>query len=281
MILVTGAAGKTGHAVTDALARTGQPVRAWLRRHEQAQNLKVTDTVVGDLEDADLWREACVGVDAIYLICPNMYTREIEVGKLALQAAERAGIGRFVYHSVLHTQTEEMPHHWQKLRVEEEIFRSGLPFTVLQPCAYMQNVLAYREQIATSAQYTVPYNIQARFALVDLADVAWTAAKVLTESCHAGAIYELAGPENLSSEEIAHALANQLRRPVYAVQVPLESWEKSASASGMPGETIEALAAMFRYYDRHGLIGNGNVLGWLLGRRPASLSEFAARAFPD
>ena len=37
---------------------------------------------------------------------------------------------------------------------------------------------------------------------------------------------------------------------------------------------------MFRYYDRYGLIGNGNVLGWLLGRRPTSLSQFAARAFP-
>ena len=280
MILVTGAAGKTGHAVIDALAQTGRPVRAWLRRHEQAQNLKVADTLVGDLEDARLWREACVGVDAIYLICPNMFTREIEVGKLALQAARHAGVGRFVYHSVLHPQTEEMPHHWQKLRIEEEIFRSGLPFTILQPCAYMQNVLAYREQIATTGQYFVPYSVYSRFALVDLVDVAQAAAKVLTEHGHAGAIYELAGPANLSSEEIAQALADQLRQPVNAVQTPLESWEKSASASGIPGDTMEALAAMFRYYDSYGLIGNGNVLGWLLGRRPTSLSHFAAREFP-
>lgn len=280
MILVTGAAGKTGHAVIDALAQTGRPVRAWLRRHEQGQNLKVADTVVGDLEDARLWREACVGVDAIYLICPNMYTREMEVGKLALQAAQRHGVGRFVYHSVLHPQTEEMPHHWQKLRVEEEIFRSGLPFTVLQPCAYMQNVLAYREQIATTGRFTVPYSVYSRFALVDLVDVAQAAATVLTEQGHAGAIYELAGPAKLSSEEIAQALADQLRQPVNAVQTPLESWEESAIASGIPSDTIEALAAMFRYYDRYGLIGNGNVLGWLLGRRPTSLSEFAARAFP-
>ena len=277
MILVTGAAGKTGHAVIDALAQTGRPVRAWLRRHEQAQNLKVADTLVGDLEDARLWREACVEVDAIYLICPNMFTREIEVGKLALQAARRAGVGRFVYHSVLHPQTEEMPHHWQKLRIEEEIFRSGLPFTILQPCAYMQNVLAYREQIATTGQYFVPYSVYSRFALVDLVDVAQAAAKVLTEHGHAGAIYELAGPANLSSEEIAQALADQLRQPVNAVQTPLESWEKSAS--GLPGDTIKALAAMFRYYDSHGLIGNGNVLGWLLGRRPTSMSHFAAREF--
>ena len=139
MILVTGAAGKTGKAVLQALAQTGQSVRAWLRRPEQAQDLPIADTIVGDLEDSRLWREACGGIDALYLICPNMYRHELQVGKLALQAAQQAGVERFVYHSVLHPQTEKMPHHWQKLRVEEEIFRSGLPFTILQPCAYMQN----------------------------------------------------------------------------------------------------------------------------------------------
>ena len=280
MILVTGAAGKTGKAVLQALAQTGQPVRAWLRRPEQAQDLPIADAIVGDLEDSCLWREACFGIDALYLICPNMYPREFQVGRLALQAARRAGVERFVYHSVLHPQTEEMPHHWQKLRVEEEIFRSALPFTVLQPCAYMQNVLAYREQIATIGRYAIPYNVHARFALVDLADVAQAAARVLTESGHAGAIYELAGPANLSSQEIAQTLAGRLQRPVEAVQTPLERWERSANASGMPSESIEALVAMFRYYDRYGLIGNGNVLGWLLGRLPTSLSQFAARAFP-
>ena len=280
MILVTGAAGKTGTAVIQALSQANQPLRAWLRRAEQAEGLPVTDTVVGDLEDARLWQDACRGVDALYLICPNMHPRELQIGSLALQAARSAGVSRFVYHSVLHPQTAEMPHHWQKLRVEEQIFRSGLPFTILQPCAYMQNVLAYRESIAATGQYAVPYDIQARFALVDVADVAQAACRILTESCHAGAIYELAGPDNLSSAEIARALADHLQRPVQAVQAPLVEWERSASAGGLPTAAIEALAAMFRYYDRYGLVGNGNVLGWLLGRSPTSLTQFAARAFP-
>ena len=280
MILVTGAAGKTGKAVLQALAQAGQPVRAWLRRPEQAQELPIADAIVGDLEDSCLWRDACCGIDALYLICPNMYARELQVGKLALQAAQQAGVERLVYHSVLHPQTEEMPHHWQKLRVEEEIFRSGLPFTILQPCAYMQNVLAYLEQIAATGQFLVPYSVHARFALVDLSDVAQAAARVLTESDHTGAIYELAGPANLSSQEIAQTLADRLQRTVAAVQTPLESWVRSAGAGEMPSESIKTLAAMFRYYDRYGLIGNGNALGWLLGRRPTSLSQFAARAFP-
>ena len=39
MILVTGAGGKTGKAVIKALAQAGQPVRAWLRRADQAEEM--------------------------------------------------------------------------------------------------------------------------------------------------------------------------------------------------------------------------------------------------
>lgn len=280
MILVTGAAGKTGTEVIHALAQGSQPVRAWLRRAEQAEGLPVADTMIGDLEDARLWRYACRDVDALYLICPNMHSRELEIGRLALQAAKEADISRFVYHSVLHPQTEEMPHHWQKMRVEEEIFRSSVPFTILQPCAYMQNLAAYREPIAASGRYAVPYDIRARFALVDLTDIAQAAARVLSEPGHSGAIYELAGPANLSSTEVAQTLTDHLQRLVQAVQTPLDEWERSATASGTSSSSIEMLAAMFRYYDRYGLVGNSNILGWLLGRPPISLAQFVARAFP-
>jgi hypothetical protein len=34
---------------------------------------------------------------------------------------------------------------------------------------------------------------------------------------------------------------------------------------------------MFLAYARNGLKGNPNVLGWLIGRPPASLAHFAAR----
>lgn len=280
MILVTGAGGKTGKAVINALVQAGRPVRAWLRRPEQAEEIPDVDSIAGDMEDASLWRRACRDVQALYLICPNMHSREIEIGQRALRAAQAAGVGRFVYHSVLHPQTEEMPHHWQKLRVEEMIFRGGLPFTILQPCAYMQNILAFRDAIAATGTYLVPYDVLARFALVDLDDVAQAAACVLTEPGHEGAIYELAGPDNLSSAEMAQQLADHLQRTVQAVQTPLAQWKKTAEESGLPGATIESLAAMFRYYCAYGLAGNGNVLGWLLGRRPRSLAQFVKRAFP-
>jgi len=62
---------------------------------------------------------------------------------------------------------------------------------------------------------------------------------------------------------------------VRAVAEPIETWETRARAAGMGDYQRETLAAMFRSYATGGLVGNSNVLAWLLGRPPGTLSEFA------
>lgn len=276
MILVTGAGGKTGKAVIDALVGQDEPARAWVRRPQQMEGLTCADWIAGDMRDASLWEAACKGVRALYHICPNLHPDEVAICQLALDAAREAGVKHFVYHSVLHPQTSTMAHHWRKLQCEEAIFASGLPFTILQPCAYMQNVLAYWPSITGQGIYPVPYALDARLSLVDLQDVAAAAARVLAEASHAGAIYELAGSQPLSQMEVAELLTETLGRPVQARRVEWDDWQADAHQRGMGDEAIEILLAMFRYYDRHGLVGNPNVLGWLLGRKPATFTEFVS-----
>src|SRR5262245_30983114 len=196
MILVTGAAGKSGRAVIRALARRGASVRAWVRRPDQAQSVRqegASEVVVGDLADRSLLHQAMTGTTALCLICPNMHPDEVEIGSAAVVAAQSAGVRHFVYHSVFHPQTEAMPHHWHKLRVEELIFASGLPFTVLQPAVYMQNLLGQWAELQRTGILANPYPPESRLSLVDLEDVGEAAAIVLTQAGHLGATYELAG----------------------------------------------------------------------------------------
>lgn len=276
MILVTGAGGKTGQAVIHALAEKGERVRAWVRRPEQAEALPVHDAIAGEMADPALWGRACDRVDALYFIAPNMHPDEPGLARLALDAAKAAGVRRFVYHSVLHPQTETMPHHWAKLKVEERLFASGLAFTILQPCAYMQNTLAYWDAITRRGIYAVPYPVTTAMSLVDLADVAQVAATVLAEPGHEGAIYELAGPRALTQTEIAQILTETLARPVIAAELSPEEW--AAGVGGRLGNYATAgLLAMFRYYARHDFTGNPNVLGWLLGREPVNFRQWAAQ----
>ncbi len=282
MILVTGAAGKTGQAVIHALHGRGEPVRAWVRRPEQTdrvERLGAAESIVGDLQSPLIWAQATESVRAIYHICPNMVPYETTVGAMALQAAHRAGIEHFVYHSVLHPQTEEMPHHWHKLRVEEWIFESGLDFTILQPAAYMQNVLAYRVQIESEGIYPVPYPAQTRMSLVDLADVAEAAATVLSQPGHSGAVYELSGPQILTQWEIAAILSQRSGRPVEPQEISLDEWEANARRAGLSDYAVDTLLRMFRYYAQNGFWGNSNVLRWLLNREPSDFGTWLERAW--
>jgi uncharacterized protein YbjT (DUF2867 family) len=284
MILVTGAAGKTGQAIIRALAGRGAAVRAFVYRPEQTARVKTSgaqEVVIGELHDEAAFGQAAQGVEALYHICSNMHPDEIEIGRIAIRAAQAAGVAHFVYHSVLHPQVEAMPHHWHKLRVEEMLFESGLTYTIMQPAAYMQNILAGWTLIQEQGIYRVPYRPEARLSLVDLEDVAAAAAITLTEPGHTGAIYELVGPDALSQHEVAAVLSRVLGRPVRAEQISIEAWTRPAQAAGMGAYPIETLVRMFRYYDQHGFWGNARVLGWLLNRPPTSFAAFVERIKPS
>ncbi len=284
MMLVTGAAGKTGRAVIQALLARGQSVRALVHRSEQGallERLGVRDVVVGDLRRQAAIDQAARGVRAVYHIGPNLHPEEGIMGHLAIAAARAAGVEHFVYHSVLHPQAEAMPHHWQKLRVEEKLFASGLSYTILQPAAYMQNVLAYWDSIVERGVYPLPYAAETRLSMVDLKDVAEVAALVLTEARHAGATYELSGPQVLSQREVAAMLAQRLGHAVRVEVVPIEAWRAQARAAGLGAYQIETLVKMFQYYEHCGFWGNPGVLSWLLGRAPTGFTAFVQRAIQE
>jgi uncharacterized protein YbjT (DUF2867 family) len=226
-------------------------------------------------------QDAMAGVRAVYHIAPNMTGDEVTMGRAAIDTARSSGVQRFVFHSVLHPQTEKMPHHWQKLLVEEMLLESRLPFTIIQPAAYMQNVLSYLPDMAETGTYRIPYAANAKLSLVDLADVAEVAVRALIETGHEAATYELAGPDALTADDIAAIVGRELGQPVSAETIPVEQWQRSARTSGMSESKTEALTKMFQYYDRYGFPGNARVLRALLGRAPTKFAAFVKRAAED
>ena len=277
MILVTGAAGKTGWAVLEFLLDRRAPARALVRSQSKAEALRglgPVEIVIGDMRSPEDVRRAALGVKAIYHIPPNVHPEEVAIGRAAIAAGVQAGIERFVYHSVLHPQIEAMPHHWLKMRVEALLFESGLPFTILQPAPYFQNVLPYLARIREEGGYSVPYSAEAGLAHVDLADLAEAAAIVLTEPGHAHAVYEICGEPALTPADIANKAGDWLRREVRSKALPVAAWAEQARSDGLGEYAVETLSAMFRYYDAFGLRGNTNVLANLLGRSPRSFRAF-------
>ncbi len=280
MILITGAAGKTGQAVMRALRKRKTPIRALVHsdhKIQPVQSFGAQDVVVGDMGSQKSMHQAFQDVEAVYHICPNVSPDEIKIGRIVIQAAQSAGVEHIVYHSVFHSQIESMPHHWQKMRVEERLFKSGLAYTILQPAPYMQNILAYWPDIVKKGRYQMPFSKNTRLGTVDLEDVAEAAAIVLTESGHKGAIYELCGAENLSQSEIAQILGQTFGHSIKFERLPLEAWEANARSQGLGDYQVNALISMFRYYEQFGYFGNSRVLACLLDRAPTSYAAFVER----
>ena len=280
MILITGAAGKTGQAAIRSVSKGNERVRALVFRSEQASIAEeggASEVLVGDMRNTPTLADACSGIRAVYHIPPNMNADEVSIGQRIITQAMSSGIEHFVYHSVFRPQIKAMPHHWRKMQVEEMLFSSGLVFTILQPTAYMQNILGQLDQIKKDERYRVPYGKDTSTSLVDLEDVAEIAAIVLSGHEHDYATYELVGMDAVSPREIARILGETINLDVHAETLSLDAWERGARSGGMTERQIDGLVKMFKYYEQHDFKGNSRVLRTLLGRAPTTLHEAILR----
>ncbi|MHA3837890.1 NmrA family NAD(P)-binding protein [Terrabacter sp. AAH1] len=277
-VLVIGATGKTGRAVTRALASRGIAVRAAVRsvdRQNRAYAAGARSISVVDLVSGAGLAAAVAGVDAVYHLAPNVHPDEVRMAERVAAAAAAEGGPRFVFHSVLHPDDASMPHHLRKAEAEH-VVRGTVPgATVLRPAAYHQNLL----EAARSGRLAVPYSLDSPFSNVDLDDVAEAAAVVLTRHGHEGLTYELAGPEVLSVREQAAAASEVLGHHVSAEHVSPDAWS-AGPGTGLPEQARADLLAMFTAYDREGLVGEADTLRRLLGREPRTWADVLRAAGP-
>ncbi|WP_231443762.1 SDR family oxidoreductase [Brevibacterium zhoupengii] len=260
-VAVVGARGKTGRAIVSALEARGVPAAP-----------------VGRDEMADLGA-ALQGCRAAYLMAPNLHTNELDFISALLEACREAGVERVVYHSVAAPYAPDMPHHVAKAAAEDLVRRSGLQWSILQPCAYIDNLLpGLRGQ---NPHIAVPYNADTRFGLISLADVGEVAAQVLLDDAHIGATYELGGPELLTVRDVAAVAEQVLGRTVELEVSTPKRWSlarrnsvaDSTSDTSLDLREIEWLEAMFSYYDNHGLSCGALPAQTILSRPTRSVQE--------
>lgn len=233
---------------------------------------ELASPVIVDLATGLGLDEAMAGVDAVYHLAPNVHPDEVRIAARVVESAFAAGVSRFVFHSVLHPDDRAMPHHVRKAEAERTIRARLDGATVLRPAAYGQNLL----EAALSGRMAVPYSLDAPFTNVDLDDVAEVAALVLTASGHEGATYELCGPESLSVGEQAQIASEVLGRAVTAERISLQDWT-AGPAAALSEQARQDLVAMFRAYDRGGLVGDSDELERLLGRPATTWRQLLER----
>jgi uncharacterized protein YbjT (DUF2867 family) len=282
MILITGANGKTGRAIIKALLSKGAQVRAFVHTTKQAQEIKSLgemEVVAGDMMNQKDVNEALTGVSAVYHICSAVNPHEVQIGETIINAARLAKVEHFVYHSVLHSVLQDMPHHQKKLMVEELLVNSGIPYTIIQPAVFMQNILESWKLLSGKGIFQQKFftTSETRMCMIDLEDLAEAVAIILTSPGHTGATYELCGPENLSLSDMIAAMEHHFGCEIKVETPQDEMFAAQLKKLGVGDYQVNTLIKMFQHYNEHGFIGNPNVLTWILGRKPNDFSSFVLR----
>lgn len=234
------------------------------------------DIAFADLGDRDAIAAAAEGCDAIYYIAPNMSEDERRNGDAMILAAHEAGVDRFIFHSVLHTHVQGLPHHWERLFVEEAITESALRYTILQVSSYMQNMLPGWDRMLETGVHAMAYDVDVPMSLVDLDDVAEAAVNVLADDGSVFGVFEIAGPI-ITLNEKADILSRVTGQDIRADKAPQEAALDHAKHAGASDFTLKTMAQMFSHYDIHGLVGSARTLEWILGRPPTDFETFASR----
>lgn len=148
-VLVGGATGRQGQAVVAELQARGYPVRGLTRDAEspaaQALSAAGVEVVQGDYADPASLDAAMRGISNVFFysgFSPDEYAEGMNV----IAAAERAGVKHLVYSSGAAAEPGKgVP--GAKTDIELAIIRSGIPYTVLRPVAFMENFAGQQQRI--------------------------------------------------------------------------------------------------------------------------------------
>jgi uncharacterized protein YbjT (DUF2867 family) len=117
--------------------------------------------------------------------------------------------------------------------VDEALMSSGLPWTILSPTFFMQNLMGSAGTIASDGMFYWDLE-EAKVSMIDIRDIVDSAVAALTGVGHEGKNYILTGPEAIPLQDVATTFSKVLSKDVTYVAVPHEAAIESMVSMGFP-----------------------------------------------
>lgn len=260
MILVIGATGQLGTAVIRKLTAAGRDVRAFVRPTSAYKHLEGphVEFAFGDLRDPTSVDAACKGADVVIATANAVAPRgnekfgdvEGEGYRQLLAACARHGVRQFIFMSVPVTPSDDkVPTFRYKRIIEEQIRKSGVPFTVFRGSMFMDDWFAligssiplrgaesatlkrpfwfsrmFMRGVGTLVENRgialVPGDGTTRHAWVALDDVANFIVAAIGHPRAVNAVIEVGGPEILSWNEAVEIFGKVIGRRIRVLHTP-------------------------------------------------------------
>ncbi|MGB5972973.1 MAG: SDR family oxidoreductase, partial [Nodosilinea sp.] len=209
-VLVVGATGTLGRQIARRALDEGHEVRCLVRSAQRAAFLREwgVELVRGNLSRPETLPPALEGIDAVIdasTARPSESVIEVDWrGKVNLiKAARDADIQRFIFVSILNS--EKFPHvplMNVKRCSEKFLAESGLNYTILQPCGFLQGLIGQYAIPILEKQPIWVMGEAAPIAYMDTQDVARFAVKALSVPETENRSFPLAGTRAWGAYEI-------------------------------------------------------------------------------
>jgi uncharacterized protein YbjT (DUF2867 family) len=280
-VLVTGATGTQGGSVVNqllsgdygacdvyGLTRTATSHAA---RTLESRGVTVLE---GDLTDAERMRECCAEMDAVFGVTTFFEAgtdAETEQGITLAEAADDAGVERFVFSSVGRADEAPLAHFASKAQVEKRVTELGFEHTILRPVFFMQNFATYHGEELDEGTLSMPMAPDTPLALLDAMDIGKAVGMALQDGDRfGGKTIELAG-DNRTPVEIATALSTELGHEITHVRPDLDDYRAMAG---------DEMAEMYDWFEAVGYGSNPTADAEAYGLNPNDFESFLSKGEP-
>jgi uncharacterized protein YbjT (DUF2867 family) len=246
-ILVTGATGQQGGSLARLLLQKKHKVYALTRNTQSsaAQDLRTrgASIVKGDLDDSDSLKRAVKDVESVFLMgtpFEDGTEGEIRRGKSMADIAKENSIEHLVYSSVANADKNTgIPHFESKYKVEQHIKNLGIPYTIIGPTFFMENLLGPGLE---QGQLALPLSQSTTLQQSALENIAEFSALVLERrKPFLGKRIDIASDE-VTGEQAAKILSDEIGHTIRYIQIPLEQVR----------QVNEDMARMYEWYETIG-----------------------------
>ena len=279
LILVMGATGKTGTGVVEQILKRAYPLRAMVRRiDERSERLAElgAEIIVGDFQDLQSLRQAMKGVKRVYFCYPPA-DRLVEATTNVAIAAHDEGIEGLVNMSQISAREGSKSHlasqHWQS---EQILDWAGIGASHVRPTFFAEDMYLFTgASIAAEGKMYLPFgdNKHAPVAAEDIARV--VVGMLENPSAHVGERYIVTGPKDLTMQQAAEVLSQELGRSVEYIDLPVDAWKKVlVSQPGFDPFLASHLAAVAVDHQNGIFSAETDVVSRIGGQPPQSLAEF-------
>jgi NAD(P)H dehydrogenase (quinone) len=274
-IAVTGSTGLLGGRIARRLAKAGVPQRLLVRDLGRAPELTGAEPVVAEYGDADAVAAALAGIGTVLMVSASETPDRVDRHRAFVDGAVRAGVDHLVYISFFRaspTATFTLARdHWA---TEEYIKQSGLAYTFLRDNLYSD---FFEFMVGEDGVIRGPA-ANGRVAAVAQDDIADATAAVLQQPGeHAGATYDLTGPEALTLAEVAETITRVTGRTVGFHNETIEEAYASRAHYGAPDWQVDGWVSTYTAIAAGELAEVTGDVAKLSGHRATSLEELLLR----